>query len=156
MSCHEYSAEAEIKCEAPGVGHLLLYRLSDLATTGVRIRSQFLKAGWAGKKKEVEEEEKKILIGFWVIDGISSPQGENQNLSIISHFLKTTNWEQAGLTSVSAQLMRHVTLTNPSAALMGSVAGGRADGRTSALHPDRLNKHVHVRGERDHRESGPQ
>lgn len=72
----------------------------------------------------------KVLIGFWVIDGISSPQGKNANLSIIFHLPKTTNWEQEGLMSMSAQLMRRVTLTNPSGALMGStpapmLVGGR-------------------------------
>lgn len=97
----------------------------------------------------------KVLIGFWVIDGISSPQGENQNLSIIFHLLKTTNREQAGLTSMSAQLMRRVTLTNPSAALMGSMLGTHAGEQTSALHLHRLNKHVRVQGKRDHWESAP-
>lgn len=97
----------------------------------------------------------KVLVGFWVTDGISSPQGENQNLSIIFHLLKTTNQEQAGLTSMSGQPMRRVTLTNPSTALMGSTPGTHAGGRTSALHLHRLNKHVRVRGRRGHWESAP-
>lgn len=119
---------------------------SDLTTNRFWILSQFLDEQMLSAENFSKSPD--WILGDWW--NFISQRGESEPV----HYLPCPE-DYKLATGVSAQLMRHVTPTNPSAALTTSIPGSRGGGRTCVLHLYRLNKHVHVRGEQDHWKGAP-
>lgn len=151
----ENSAEATRKSDRPAVGH------------DKPLVSRKTVTGWASGNRALQfpplcfrilDEQRfsaektylKVVIGFYVIDGISSPKrGESEPV----HYLSRPE----DYKPVTGRLRIHVSPANETCdtdkfawSFNDEYAG---QPRTSALHLYRRNKHVHVQGEQDHRRS---